>query len=1269
LRSSRLNKHRPNRSLLLELKVVITTVEIRFAFFLSRIHRSMSTVFLSHASKDDSIASELERWLRANGVTDLFVDHTSIKVGSNWADALRAAAGNCRVVILLVTEHWLNSPQCPGEFRAAWYMGKKIVPLFLLDNSVSRTQSAAEELKRVRAENQGIDLRSVVDENGHLNFRANEMQANSLREGLLALGAFSEAGLDPEVFEIDKVQRPSPFPGLSSFGDKESDAAIFFGRAREIAETLEIVRGMRSVPKGKALVILGASGAGKSSLMKAGLFPRLRREAPAWIVLPVFRSGADPTFNFCLSYSNALYSFDEHADAGTLAQQLQSDGNKISTEPFMLSQAIEQMADRLRLVAGRPKATILIGIDQAEDLLLCAQTKSRLFADCLRIMLRSESPWHVVLTARTNSFAELQSSDILEGIETRGYDLRGLPLFQFDNIIVSPAKRYNLNLSPELVDALVSDAPKEDTLPILAFAIERLWKRSAGKGELTVADYDALGGLPTLIEDAAERALARISPTDGDVPVASNRISNTDEKLAIRTFMPALADISEQGLPIRRTAEWKRFDAEQQDLLQRFDVWRLIVRKGNVQGEETVEFAHDAIFRAWSRLDRWLAPERSNLVRLRDLKLSATAWMRGGKRPIHCTHFGSQLREAERLIRDLRYDKQIDSIDKDYVVECRRNVSRKIRRGSFIAATVIIFAITSNEWIYRKNLLSEADSAIRSGHAMRGAVLAVASSMSHSVVSAILGAEATRLLRDAGLASNLIADLGPNHDHLDSYENSDRLFVAGLGGTGSVVDAETGKKILDFPVRGWLDDHVPSQDGRWLVTRNDLTATVWDAQTGKRLQDFSGVATIEKLPEVDRALLRMVDGRLMLVDLVELRTRAEVGLVGDSVRIGFPKKPAPRFITVTAADHLMIWDAISGQRVGGSDLDGACVYCYISEGGTSVVTFNKDGVISVFDGMTGGFLRELERVIIPDSMQLSADGTRFAGKSKTGAIAIWDTTTGVAIAQRNLGASSLELSPGGRLALLKTPGKAGSIWRLSDGKLLREISEGGLDGYVFSTDDTRLITSTNNDTGYLYELLNYTPPVQLGEVGAARGTYLTSKGNFAVTSSATAPMTLWDLRDTSNLHKIREIGPPTVQNELTMSKDESTIIFSADDDVGVVLDTQTGSHKGLLGGPGTVRWIKFTATEDAIITESSTNQALLWQRPDLVAQPENRNLREVVCSKYREEIGNAANGVERDYASLWSGRPRNPCDWKGLGTLLGWWQSLLHLLSLMNFVK
>ncbi len=533
----------------------------------------MPVLFVSHSSKDDARASALEAWLTANGFNDIFIDHKSIAGGDKWGEALRASAGACRVVLCLVTPNWLASLECFSEFRAAWYMGKRLIPLFLLPEAPGLDAEAKKRLAAVCAEDQGVDLMACLDAEGRLNIEADPDAASRLKMGLRAGGANTRAGLDPEAFATDIKLRPTPFPGLASFGDDDADSALFYGRSREIAHTLEELRKVRAEGDRRPLVILGASGAGKSSLLKAGIIPRLRRETPAFLPLRAFRPGADPLLNFAEALSRTLADFGRREAHGVIRDRLldawaktarDETGKLTQAGSFALDDAIDAEGKILREAAGRPGATILISVDQAEEMARADGGSAGALADYLRVALdTTRSPWQLAFTIRTDSFPELQAHPRFQNLEARGYDLRAIPIFYFDNVIEEPAKRYGVIVDNLLVDALMEDAPKEDALPLLAFALQRLWRQYAASESLAKAHYDKVGGLKGLIEDAAERAMRGIEP-EQDVPLPSGPPPKHQTDLAASTFVPALAEINDEGATIRHIAKWSDFGEESQ---------------------------------------------------------------------------------------------------------------------------------------------------------------------------------------------------------------------------------------------------------------------------------------------------------------------------------------------------------------------------------------------------------------------------------------------------------------------------------------------------------------------------------------------------------------------------------------------------------------------------------------------------------------------------------------------------------------------------------
>jgi len=675
----------------------------------------MAVLFVSHSSKDNAATAALEAWLSANGFTDVFVDYQSIAGGDAWDEALQAAAGTCRVVVFLVTENWLASHECFGEFQASFYMGKRMIPLFLLAAGGGRSEEAEKRLAKVRAHYQGLDLTSCVGPGGAIDLNADRTVADRLMAGLREAGALSRVGLDPEAFAIDRKLRPTPFPGLASFGDDDADAALFYGRSREIVEMLEALRKMRAAAERQPFMILGASGAGKSSLLKAGIIPRLRREVPGWLPLRAFRPGADPLLNFAEAVARTLSDFGKVEAQGAIRDRLfeawsraERDNDELTPAGrARLDAALEAEGRKLRDAAGRGSACILVSVDQAEEIARADGDSGEALADYLRSALAaSATNWQIACTIRTDSFPELQSHRRFQKLEARGYDLRVIPGYRFESVVEEPAKRYGVAVDHALVDAVIGDAPTEGALPLLAFALQRLWRQYAASGALTKDNYDKVGGLKGLIEDAAERALRGLTP-EMDVALPSGPPPKRRVDLAASAFVPALAQVNDQGATIRRIAAWNGFSDEQQDLLVAFDHWRLVIRRGESDGG-TVEVAHEALFGEWTRLKAWLEPERARLEALRSLQVDASNWQRNGRDGAFLNHRDKRLAEAMALSLIEGYRKRLSETELDYLAACQkadvaaRSRARRVQGLIYVLLVGIITGLVG--WINQSYL-------------------------------------------------------------------------------------------------------------------------------------------------------------------------------------------------------------------------------------------------------------------------------------------------------------------------------------------------------------------------------------------------------------------------------------------------------------------------------------------------------------------------------------------------------------------------------------
>ncbi len=676
----------------------------------------MPTIFISHSSKDDTIADAVAAWLSQNGFAEVFIDHDSILGGEKWADELKRSAGSCRVILFIITGNWLSSQECFSEFNAGAYMGKKLLPMLLLRNAEALSELQKERLRRVMSEDQGLDFSDVKWAGPDLDYSDAPKVEERLRHALRAAGALADVGLDPSAFEIDREKRPSPFPGLTSFGDDDADAAVFFGRSREISAMLEDLRSLRAAGKRAPLMFAGASGSGKSSLLKAGVIPRLRRESPAWLPLRSFRPGADPLFSFAEALSKTFADYGVQESGGAIQKALsgtwrlaRSAAEELKPQGWAaLSGALDGYAARLRALSRRPGATILVSVDQAEEIARADGASGQMLADYLRVTLPPNADLGVRLglTIRTDSLPDLQAHHRFVEIESVIRELRAMPVFRFADVVEGPARRYGVQIEQSLIDELMEEAlaadaggdarVRSDALPLLAFAMQRLWRRFGGDRAIGAADFTALGGMKGLVNDAAERALRGLPPSS-DAPLPAKEPSSATLKRAAECFVPALADVNDKGHAIRRVAEYDQFSAEEKELLDVFVDWYLLVRRAERDSgdSQTIEVAHEALFREWRRLDEWLTPEKRRLEVLRDLKATAEAWGRKERDKAWLNHTGDRLTEAAELLKAPRYVAQLTDEEVDYLNEClvkarRESRLRWVSVGSGVALSILI---------------------------------------------------------------------------------------------------------------------------------------------------------------------------------------------------------------------------------------------------------------------------------------------------------------------------------------------------------------------------------------------------------------------------------------------------------------------------------------------------------------------------------------------------------------------------------------------------
>jgi hypothetical protein len=530
-----------------------------------------------------------------------------IAAGERWKAALQKAAHRCEVVLALVSPQWLASQWCKTETDAARLMGKRVIVALIGADKAQIPLDLTDE--------QWVDLAN--DPNGF----------TRLKEGLRRIG------LDPSAFPFERGRRP--YPGFAAL--EEKDAAIFFGRDAQIVRGLDKMRGLARTGVDRMLVILGASGAGKSSFLRAGLWPRLKRDDRTWLPLPTIRpERAILSGKFGLAQS--LHRIMSAAPFDNYCRERGLPRSRIDVHEFILASddglpkilAALRDAARAPSLAGEtvPPPTIVIPIDQGEELFNeDGRGEAQRFVDILTRTLRADGHALALLAMRTDAFPQLQTDPLLADLPKDTFTLDMMLEGSYRAVIEGPAKLVEpqpLKIDPQLTDALLEDVSGQDALPLLAFSLRHLYEGYSADGKLTLAEYEKLRRLKGVIATTVAEAIAD-GVAKGELP----RDAKAQRALVRMAFIPHLARVNAGGQFVRRVATRSEIPAAARPLVDRFAEHRLLIkdrREIHQQDQEVIEVAHEALLREWRELNEALEEEREFLVAKGQLEHDLGEW-------------------------------------------------------------------------------------------------------------------------------------------------------------------------------------------------------------------------------------------------------------------------------------------------------------------------------------------------------------------------------------------------------------------------------------------------------------------------------------------------------------------------------------------------------------------------------------------------------------------------------------------------------------------
>jgi WD40 repeat protein len=390
----------------------------------------------------------------------------------------------------------------------------------------------------------------------------------------------------------------NPFVGLRPFETEES--LLFFGRQDQILELLQ------KLHEHQFVAIIGSSGSGKSSLIKAGLIPRLKagylvNQRDQWLVA-IMKPGQTPLYNLALSLYTALGFTDQHQEIENLVTKIKDEG-------------ADALVDLLQHLWEKQNTSVFILVDQFEELFRFSSEKMNKdeSIDFVNILLdlasRSELPIYASITMRSDFIGDCdQFYGLPEALNRSQYLVPRLNRVQLKSAIEAPIKLYGGKINPALTSKLLNEVQStKDELPLLQHLLMRIWdyeEKTDRNGELDLKDFEEVGGIAKALSNHAEEAL----------------IGMTENELkASKKIFQALTAVDENGRKIRRPAKLSELIAitslskdKVLNIIQQFnDDKRCFIVLNPIHGEDDilVDISHESLIRQWERLGTWVDEE------------------------------------------------------------------------------------------------------------------------------------------------------------------------------------------------------------------------------------------------------------------------------------------------------------------------------------------------------------------------------------------------------------------------------------------------------------------------------------------------------------------------------------------------------------------------------------------------------------------------------------------------------------------------------------
>ena len=954
----------------------------------------------------------------------------------------------------------------------------------------------------------------------------------------------------------------SPFQGLRYFAEAEAD--LFFGRedltARLVARLTTPVGG---AAQAAFLAVVGASGSGKSSIVRAGLIPALRRLAP-----DAPERAGHPAVRFDPIHIITPTAHPLEALAASLTRAAESPAattallDTLARDPRALQLfARQRYYARDAALAG---SRLLLVVDQFEELFtLCrAEAERQAFIDNLLAAAApgTDAPFSLVIAMRADFYPHCAAyAGLREALAAQQAYIGPMSAGELRQAVARPAALGGWEFEPGLVDQIlrdVSDAP--GALPLLSHALLETWRHRRGR-TLTLHSYAEAGRVQAAIATTAETVFQALAPQARAIArgvflrltALGEGTQDTLRRVALSELLPAGAGAA--GAPNGPTA----------DVLKTLSDARLITLDDDV-----VEVAHEALIREWPTLRGWLSENREALRLHRRLTEAAQAWdemerdpseLYRGPRLVQTLEWAEahaadlnpleteflaaarELTELEAAQHQARQQRDLETAQALAEAERRRAAaqSRAARQLRYLAIGLAVFLMASSALAVialvqradaqanlaraeQQRLAAQAGNVLNNGGSADLAALLALQSLKTGYTpaadSALLNALSRPFVRRAWTVG------GQSVNNIDVSTDGRFLAAGGQNGVVHIWEVATGQEVQQLKINvGSVLSVAFSPDGQQLlvVELGAFTARLFDIRSGQQLRLLLGpqaaVTWARFSPTGDKIVMSSLDSNAFVYSAQTGRSLETIFVPATNPATYATFTPDERYVLVANGATSLLMDPQTDQVVQTFTGHAANITrAAFSPNGQRLATASLDGTVRLWDVATGAQLQLYAVSGRVYDVEIAPDGRTLLTGSSSGLAQLWDLDTGQEVQRFVSNGSSVTsaiFTPNGQALMTGSQDGAIRLWDrhvTAEPRVLADQME-WITGLALSPDGREVVASGSDPVVSTRDLLSgQVNKFLYGNGAAVLGVAWSPDGQTVLTSGADGTASVWD---------------------------------------------------------------------------------------------------------------------------------------------------------------